>query len=357
MPSSESESDESSSPAEPQPSQSSSTLNTAIKKLVRLALSTEYSRTPLRRLDISQKILAETSHSRSFKQVFAGAQKVLRETFGMQLVELPSREKTSLKDRRTQAAATQRLESQQAGSSSSSGSKSWILISILPETYKTHPLIATPSLAPSAAAESSYTALYTFIVTLIYLNAGALSEGRLERYLKRVNLETYTPLEISTDKLMARMLREGYVERRRDHSSGEEVIEWVVGPRGKVEVGEKGVVGLVKTVYGFGRGDQAGGRTNGRDRDPEDQEEEDRGDPAAVAVTKGNEEELDAKLRRSLGIANLDFQDPGGGISADRRENADSGHDGERDTQQQRRRVGRPRRAAMNNDDDDDDDD
>lgn len=31
---------------------------------------------------------------------------------------------------------------------------------------------------------------------------------------------------------------------------GEEVIEYIVGPRGKVEVGESGVSGLVRKVYG-----------------------------------------------------------------------------------------------------------
>lgn len=31
---------------------------------------------------------------------------------------------------------------------------------------------------------------------------------------------------------------------------GEEVIEYMVGPRGKIEVGESGVSGLVRKVYG-----------------------------------------------------------------------------------------------------------
>lgn len=36
----------------------------------------------------------------------------------------------------------------------------------------------------------------------------------------------------------------------RDNTAGEEVVEFMVGPRGKTEVGKMGVRGLVKTVYG-----------------------------------------------------------------------------------------------------------
>lgn len=47
------------------------------------------------------------------------------------------------------------------------------------------------------------------------------------------------------------MEREGYVTKVRESTgTGEEDIYWVVGPRGKVEVGEEGVRGLVKAVYG-----------------------------------------------------------------------------------------------------------
>lgn len=60
---------------------------------------------------------------------------------------------------------------------------------------------------------------------------------------------------MSTEKLLQKLAKEGYLEKRRDISSGEEIIEWVVGPRGKVEVGERGVQGFVRAVYGVGGGD------------------------------------------------------------------------------------------------------
>lgn len=71
----------------------------------------------------------------------------------------------------------------------------------------------------------------------------------MERYLKRTNADQYTPLD-KTEKVLARMLKEGYLVRDKDTSGGDEVIEYRVGPRGKVEVGDEGVSGLVREVYG-----------------------------------------------------------------------------------------------------------
>lgn len=46
------------------------------------------------------------------------------------------------------------------------------------------------------------------------------------------------------------MCKEGYLVRTRETEGGEEMVEYMVGPRGKIEVGEAGVAGLVRTVYG-----------------------------------------------------------------------------------------------------------
>ena len=270
----------------------------------------------------------------------------------MQLHELPSREKVDLKSRRQQHASQAAGTSTKAssGANSSSSSKSWILISTLPAPYKTNPIITTPTSAGgSHAAEASYTALYTFVVSVIYLNNGVLAEAKLERYLKRVNAETYTSVG-ATEKVLARMVREGYVEKRRDTSSGEECVEWVVGPRGKVEVGIKGVTGLVKGVYGFqgiGGGEVEEGEGEGGDIDEE------------------AEEELDRKLRRSLGIKEtgprIVVVDGGGGPGAERR---DGDRDAEADAEaeaharpEEARRRGRPRKVPTREERSDDDDD
>ena len=69
------------------------------RKLCRYALACEYSRQPIRRGDVNAKVLGEGS-GRVFKGVWAEAQGMLREVFGMEMVELPRAEKTNLRDRR-----------------------------------------------------------------------------------------------------------------------------------------------------------------------------------------------------------------------------------------------------------------
>jgi hypothetical protein len=237
----------------------------------------------------------------------------------MQLIELPSREKADLKSRR-------QLASQGAKApGASSSSKSWILVSTLPEQYKTDPQIVTPTNAGgSREAEASYTALYSFVVSVIYLNNGTLPEAKLERYLKRVNAEVYTTIG-PAEKVLARMVKDGYVEKRRDTSNGEENIEWAVGPRGKVEVGIKGVTGLVKGVYGF--------QTT-----------------ADGAEVDNEEEELDRKLKRSLGI-----QERGPMIVVDGGGAEGGEGNAEEPSAQESRRKGRLRTAPSRGEDSGDD--
>lgn len=234
----------------------------------------------------------------------------------MQLVELPSREKADLKSRRQLVGQGAKV------SDASSSTKSWILVSTLPEKYKTDPAIVAPIKAGgSQEAEAAYTALYSFVISVIYLNNGVLPEAKLERYLKRVNAETYTPVG-TRGKVLMRMTKDGYLEKRRDTSNGEENIEWVVGPRGKVEVGIRGVTGLVKGVYGF---------------------------PATPAEA-GGEEELERKLRRSLGIKE---EGPRIVVSGG---DAEGGSSAAEAAPEEPRTRGRPRKAPARDDEESGDD-
>jgi melanoma-associated antigen len=118
--------------------------------------------------------------------------------------------------------------------------------------------------------------LYTVLVSLISLSGGQLPDVKMERYLRRLNIEDNTPLtsmnSSKTENLLKRLERDGYVFKVRENTgTGEEDVYWVVGPRGKMEVGDDGVTGLTKTVYG-------------------DQSEAD-------------EAELDRRIERSLGLA------------------------------------------------------
>lgn len=78
-----------------------------------------------------------------------------------------------------------------------------------------------------------------------------IPEPKLERYLKRVNADNHCLGGEKTEKILKRMEREGYVVKVRERDGGgEESVDYVVGPRGKAEIGEKGVAGVVRKVYG-----------------------------------------------------------------------------------------------------------
>jgi hypothetical protein len=127
-------------------------------------------------------------------------------------------------------------------------SHSYILKSTLPQKYNI-PAIITPSHIPSASAESAYMGLYTLIVSIIMLNDGRVSDEKLMRYLQRLNANVNTPVD-STELLFAKMQKQGYIVKIKDNANGADITDWMVGPRGKVEVGAEGVKGLVETVYG-----------------------------------------------------------------------------------------------------------
>lgn len=87
-------------------------------------------------------------------------------------------------------------------------------------------------------------------------------------------MEDTTPVSEydKTEKLMKRLERDGYIVRIRESTgTGEDDIYWTVGPRGKIEVGDDGVRGLVKAVHGD--------------------------------LDEDEDQELERRLERSLGIA------------------------------------------------------
>ena len=248
-----------------------------------------------------------------FKLIFDTAQGTLLDTFGMELHELPLREKITIREKR--AAATTTTTS---STSAAKSSNQWVLRTALPPAYRTSAAIG-PSQVPTAWTEETYTALYTTIVSLISLSSGTLSEGRLDRSLKRLALDQSSPID-ATDKLLARMQKDGYIVKVKDSSNNEEIIDWVVGPRGKVEVGKESVASMVRTVFTVG--------------------------PQV--------EGLERKLNRSLGLG----RGAGAGAGAGEGSNGGSGGANGAGTQQngapavqEQRRRGRPRRAREDDDD------
>lgn len=139
-------------------------------------------------------------------------------------------------------------------------SKTYVLVSILPEQYRT-PVILPPSKAQSADGEASYVALYSLLIAIITLSGGELSDPRFRRHLTRLNAgenmpsanpqDENSPSE-KTDIVLLRMIRQGYLVRATESKTegDEDSITWRVGPRGKVEVNNESIAGLVRTIYG-----------------------------------------------------------------------------------------------------------
>ena len=179
---------------------------------------------------------------RQFKHVFTEAQEQLRSVFGMELTELPVKEKITISQKRA---------AQRSGTQGSSTSNAYILTSTLPARYR-KPSVLRPPQIPSTGAEASYIGLTSFILALIYLSTSqTISESRLEKHLRRMNADNYVLAGEKTEKVLKRMERENYIVKVRERDGGgEESVEYVIGPRGKVEVGERGVAGLVRGVYG-----------------------------------------------------------------------------------------------------------
>ncbi|KAM4064940.1 MAGE family protein [Hirsutella rhossiliensis] len=211
------------------------------KKLVRYAISCEYSRTPIRRDGIKERVLG--NQGRSFKRVFVLAQKQLREIWGMELRELPVREKMSLQEKR---------QAMKSSSQIKTGSGAYLLTSNLPEPYRSATILK-PSRIPNEEDEATYAAFYTLVVALIWLNSGELSEQKLRRYLMRLNADQNVSNE-KTDMTLKRMEKHGYVikkvERPPIGQDGDQNVTWHIGPRAKEEIGLDGVMGMVREVFG-----------------------------------------------------------------------------------------------------------
>ncbi|KAI4138400.1 MAG: hypothetical protein L6R39_006810 [Caloplaca ligustica] len=66
-----------------------------------------------------------------------------------------------------------------------------------------------------------------------------------------MNADNYVLSGEKTELVLKKMEKQGYIIRVRERDGGgEETVEFIVGPRGKAEVGEKGVAGLVRKVWG-----------------------------------------------------------------------------------------------------------
>jgi hypothetical protein len=146
----------------------------------------------------------------------------------------------------------------------------WVLQTIVPERYRVPEAIGPSRPAEKAEDDTAaaYVGLYTMVMALIIIAGGRLPENKLDRSLRRMNANQSTPVD-TTDKTIALMIKDGYIVRIKETMNGGDTIDYIVGPRGKVEMGREGFAELVRRIYG----------------DDED------------------EEELEKKIKRTLDVA------------------------------------------------------
>jgi melanoma-associated antigen len=107
-----------------------------------------------------------------------------------------------------------------------------------------------PSIIGSPEEEASYMGICSVIVSLISLSSGGeLPDHKLMNYLERFNSGKNTGFD-TTAATLQRMIKHGYLYKSTEKSADDDTVHWRVGPRGKVEIGNKGVQGLVRQVYG-----------------------------------------------------------------------------------------------------------
>ncbi|EIW77728.1 MAGE-domain-containing protein [Coniophora puteana RWD-64-598 SS2] len=268
--------------------------------LVRLALFMEQKRVPLKREDITKKVLG--SSSRSFNHVLEKAQILLRRTFAMELVELQARNY-----READGGADELQEARDAigprkkgTSPAAQGSKTYILRStlhpkiieyaaltderILEEQTADEPELDDDELPRSYGSVLSWSTadqlgavgVLHVVLALILANGRVITDMDLRAYLKRLRLPagtgTVPTSALSThrnmpiDTFLSQLVRQGYLDRVRlgdpkggagggagkrgrppaaTQGGGEDgaqaAYEWRWGNRAFSEVGEKAV--------------------------------------------------------------------------------------------------------------------
>lgn len=196
-------------------------------------------------------------HPRAFRKVFALAQEQLRRTFGMEMRQLPVREKLTLEEKRKGEIIMLGIKRQPTNiravlnsNTQTKAAETWILVSTLPKRYQ-NPAILAPSSAPTAEYEATYVGFYTMVIALIALSGGEITEPKLKRHFQRLNVDNKLGVE-RTDDVLLKMEKSGYVVRKVENISADhdKNVSWLVGPRGKEEIGPEGVAGVVREVFG-----------------------------------------------------------------------------------------------------------
>ncbi|KAF3922826.1 hypothetical protein ABW21_db0205328 [Orbilia brochopaga] len=175
------------------------------------------------------------------------------------MVELPATtEKVSLAQQRRQAAAEAQRgaggganDAKSTKKKDATGSKSWQLVSILPEKFRIPNL-----LAPQLPDDQTVLGLGSVILTLVYLSNRSLQENTLKRHLRKFGIDERIAVEGNretgrVENILAKLVKDGYLVKLRDEviPGQEQTFTYVIGPRGKLEMGREGVMAYVKRIY------------------------------------------------------------------------------------------------------------
>ncbi|KAI6024203.1 MAGE-domain-containing protein [Pisolithus marmoratus] len=238
-----------------------SELDRKASDLARLALFMEQKRIPLRREDINKKVLG--SNTRQFKAVFQEAQILLQKTFGMELVELQSRnyrEEDLNEDARNATGVKKKgkcpllpsIHVLRPGQHKSfaypaaAGSRTYILRSVLDPVIIEQAAITDERLfeeqmndAPDEEGEEDLPRLYGSVISwstcdqlaslgilyvvlaLILVNGRTISDVDLKGNLKRLRLPSNAVIPVNTqaahkampiDAFLNQLMRQGYLD-------------------------------------------------------------------------------------------------------------------------------------------------
>jgi len=183
--------------------------------VMRLALFLDHKKHPIKRADITTKVLADYKGSNLTSQLITEAQKRFKTIFGFELVEVP----------RVQVEA----------SDSNKGTGVYILKNAFPKEAKA-------ILKGDNHQLASQTALLHTILVLIVLSGGVLEADLLFSSLKKLGLHEDKPDPILHDwkKLIDYFVKELYLHRHkvpgRVNTSGATVVEYRWGGRALLEV-------------------------------------------------------------------------------------------------------------------------
>lgn len=144
------------------------------------------------------------------------------------------------------------LTSIAAAASQSQGTSTsvWVLQTIIPDKYRLPEIIgpSRPLRENDVNREDSYVGLYTMTIALITISGGRISDGKLDRAFRRMNADQNTPMG-TKDKTLALMAKDQYIAAVKNEDEGE-TVDYIVGPRGKVEIGRDGFANFIRMMSG-----------------------------------------------------------------------------------------------------------